>query len=450
MTKAIANPTKSFFVRMITRDISLEDCILDLIDNSVDGAWHSEGSRPIGLADKTDLSKYEIHICATGTLFSIKDNCGGMTLDNAIHNAFSFGRNSDRDHDNYSIGIYGIGMKRAIFKLGIDTTIRSTFTDKDGNRTAFQVPINVTKWLEGDTPPWDFDIEEAPLLDDDGVEIMVRDLTASTKSAFDNPAFLQNLRRVIARDYSLHLNQGLKIFLNEIQVIGWKIELRQSDEFKPMRITYDDEVAGDKISIEIIGGMAAPPPDNSDPSDEDEGDKRFGWYVICNGRIVLAADKTTTTGWGTEDWPQWHRQYSGFIGIALFTAENAASLPLTTTKRSIDGSSEIFRRSRPKMREVTRAWINYTNQRKFAQEEAKQKESKAVSVAIYDVPKQAAVELPSFAIKKPTERTANINYAVPLSRLKKLATELGSINMPFREVGQKSFEYTYNDLVGED
>jgi hypothetical protein len=48
--KARANPTKAFFVRMITRDISLEDCILDLIDNSVDGAWRCEGSKPMGLA----------------------------------------------------------------------------------------------------------------------------------------------------------------------------------------------------------------------------------------------------------------------------------------------------------------------------------------------------------------------------------------------------------------
>ena len=38
-SKAGANPAKSFFVRMITRDIVLEDCIFDLIDNSVDEAW---------------------------------------------------------------------------------------------------------------------------------------------------------------------------------------------------------------------------------------------------------------------------------------------------------------------------------------------------------------------------------------------------------------------------
>jgi hypothetical protein len=87
-TKAVANPTKAFFVRMITRDISLEDCILDLIDNSVDGAWRNEGSRPMGLAQDADLSNYRIDIVGNDKLFSISDNCGGMTLDDAVDQAF--------------------------------------------------------------------------------------------------------------------------------------------------------------------------------------------------------------------------------------------------------------------------------------------------------------------------------------------------------------------------
>ena len=32
-----ASPTKNFFVEMLTRDIDLEDAILDLLDNCVDG-----------------------------------------------------------------------------------------------------------------------------------------------------------------------------------------------------------------------------------------------------------------------------------------------------------------------------------------------------------------------------------------------------------------------------
>lgn len=118
--KAIANPTKQFFVTMITRDITLEDCILDLIDNSIDGAWSCEGSKPMGLAEGADLAKYRIDISASPDHFSISDNCGGMTLDDAANHAFSFGRPALENHEEYSIGVYGIGMKRAVFKIGRD------------------------------------------------------------------------------------------------------------------------------------------------------------------------------------------------------------------------------------------------------------------------------------------------------------------------------------------
>lgn len=447
--KAGANPTKTFFVRMITRDISLEDCILDLIDNSVDGAWRCEGSRPMGLAQDTDLSKYKIEITANAETFCIADNCGGMSLDDAIEHAFSFGRKATDDTDDYSIGVYGIGMKRAVFKLGTDIVVRSTFREDDGNRFAFAVPIVIADWLRDDTPPWDFDIVEDDELKENGVEITVRHLTSGAATSFGSPAFIQNLRRTIGRDYSLHLHRGLQIVLNESAVPAWQIEMREGADFSPMRVEYEDEVDGDPVVVEVIGGMAAPPPDTTDPDVEDEGEKRFGWYIVCNGRIVLAADKTTVSGWGTEDWPQWHRQYSGFVGIVLFTAANAAALPLTTTKRSVDVSSEIFRRARPKMREVTRSWIDYTNSRKQDLDEAKKIEAAAASVAIYAVARRASVVLPRL-VPKPQEPVANVNYAVPLVRLKKLAKALGRSSMPYRDVGLKTFEYTYDDLVGDE
>jgi len=448
-TKAAANPTKAFFVRMITRDISLEDCILDLIDNSVDGAWRSEGSRPMGLAQGADLSNYRIDIVANDQLFSISDNCGGMTLDDAADHAFSFGRSSIDQHDDYSIGVYGIGMKRAVFKIGAEIKISSTY-NANGNLQSFSVPINVNTWLNNDAPPWDFDIVGSEHLAQNGVQIVVKGLTSGASSAFSSPAFLQELRRTIARDYSLHLNRGLKIFLNEAPIAGWVIELLEGADFSPMRVQYQDETDGDPVSIEIFGGMAAPPPESSDADAEDDGERRFGWYVICNGRIVLAADKTSLSGWGTEDWPQWHRQYSGFIGIILFTAAKAAALPLTTTKRSVDKSSEVFRRARPQMRDVTRRWIDYTNQRKQALVEARNIELAAAPISIYDVKQHNIFELPIFTIKAPVERMANINYSVPIVRLRRLAKELGNINLTYREVGVRSFEYIYDDLVGDE
>ena len=38
-------PTKRFFVEMLTRDIDLEDAILDLLDNCLDGVSRSSQSK---------------------------------------------------------------------------------------------------------------------------------------------------------------------------------------------------------------------------------------------------------------------------------------------------------------------------------------------------------------------------------------------------------------------
>ena len=63
--------------------------------------------------------------------FMISDNCGGIPW--SLHDyAFRMGRASDRPRDApRTVGVYGIGMKRAIFKIGRDCLI-STQNGKHG------------------------------------------------------------------------------------------------------------------------------------------------------------------------------------------------------------------------------------------------------------------------------------------------------------------------------
>jgi hypothetical protein len=456
--KASANPTKAFFVRMITRDISLEDCILDLIDNSVDAAWQRQGARPMSLGDKTKLTKYKIEIEAQANLFTITDNCGGITLDDAAEYAFTFGRRDDDPHEKYSIGVYGIGMKRAIFKLGTKIKIRSTYENKRGKTEAFAVPIDVKSWLEDtEASSWDFDIESDKSLESPGVKIQVSTLTGETATSFSDPAFVQRLRRTIARDYTLHLHRGLTISVNGENIQGWSIEMREGSSFAPMRISYKDKVQvieDDKtklevVNVEILAGMAAPPPETTDPDEKDPKESRSGWYVACNGRIVLAANKTDVAGWSTDDWPKWHPQYEGFLGLVLFSSENAKLLPLTTTKRSVDTSSAVYRAAMPRMRDVSKNWIAYTNLRRQALEQAKTHEEKAKPITIYEIKARETVRLPQLA-PKPKRAMTTIAYAMTPKQVRTLADALGDIGMTNRDVGIKSFKYTYEDLVGDE
>lgn len=448
-SKADANPTKAFFVRMITRDITLEDCIFDLIDNSIDGAWELAGGQPMSLNDQTDLSSYKISIDIQNDQFSIQDNCGGITLDDAVDYAFTFGRKDDAETENFSIGVYGIGMKHAVFKLGTDIIIQSTFVEA-GVKSSFCVPIKVNDWLVSDKEHWDFDIDVSDDLEQAGVKISVSDLTDVALRSFESPRFIQNLRRSISRDYALHLHRGLTIDVQGKAVPGWAIELRQGGDFAPMRANFTERIQDEDVYVELLAGMAASPPDSTEPTEDfDESLNRSGWYVVCNGRIVLAADKTVTTGWGTEGWPQWHPQYSGFMGLIVFSSRRAGLLPLTTTKRSVDETSAVFRQYRAKMRETTKEWISYTNARKQVRVEAVQREDVAKSVPIFEVVARPEVALPRI-IAVPKIPEANVLYSVPRSRMLKLASALGNINMPYKDVGLKYFEYSYSDLVGED
>lgn len=441
-SRAKAHPTKAFFVRMLTRDISLEACILDLIDNAIDAAWRTTGAAPTSLKVGDALSQFRISLMidADNSIFQITDNCGGISLNDAIEYAFTFGRTEDHSTGDFAVGVYGIGMKRAIFKLGNDILIRSSTSDDP----PFAVPINVGQWMDSDDPIWDFDLEADESLDTPGVRIEISELTDETHTAFSDPGFINGLRGTIAQDYLLPLMQGLSIDINGEDVGGWNLVFRESEAFQPMRLRYDDG----GVTVEIIAGMVGLPSEDNQPR-QDDTDHRSGWYVLCNGRVVITADRTSTTVWARHPFPQWHPQYEGFVGVVLFSSERPERLPMTTTKSGVDTASPIYRRAIPKMQEPTRAWINYTNARKAELDAARRREEETQPVSIADVEERSAVVLPARKRAK-TIPQANVLYTVPRSRMTKLARAFGRASMPYKQVGLRSFDFAYDQLVEDD
>ena len=94
---------------------------------------------------------------------------------------------------------------------------------------------------------------------------------------------------------------------------------------------------------------------------ESERDQRTaGWTIFCNDRAVIIGDKTRLTGWG-DGLPMFHGQFTGITGIVEFRSASADKLPVTTTKRALDTSSDIWQQARNVMKEGMRVWVNYTN-----------------------------------------------------------------------------------------
>jgi len=353
---ALASPTKQFFVSMLTRDISLADAILDLVDNCLDGALR------IADGDEVDYSKHFVKITLTDEFFSIEDNCGGIPREVAKNYAFKMGRDpdDDRDSENETIGMYGVGMKRAIFKMGREAIVRSLYEED-----AFEVPIS-SDWL--DNKEWDplpmLDSDKVTQLKEPGTYIQVSKLYQGVAKHFTNDAFKNELRTSISEHFTMFLQRGLQILVDEIPMEPVHVEVLVSDQIDgPAPYVFQKII--DEVTVSITVGLNTGRGLASDDDDVPDFERNrsataAGWTVFCNDRAVIVGDKSRLTGWG-DGIPLYHYQFSIITGIIEFRSKNAEKLPVTTTKRALDTSSDVWLQALVKMKEGMRIWINYTN-----------------------------------------------------------------------------------------
>lgn len=332
------NPTKTFFIEMITRDISIKDAILDLLDNSIDGASRLDPENFEGLF---------IQITINSTEFSVKDNCGGFPLEVAKKYAFRFGRPDGAQQTKNSVGRFGIGMKRALFKMGKQFEVESR-TDEDH----FEIKVDVDEWRakkrkikqegedEIEVEDWDFrytNIEEASSdLDENGTYIKVTQLYDEVAELFGDSTFLSGLRSDIERLLNFSLEKHIKISLNNVVLQPKNIKI-----FNVISQPFCHEFEKDDVKIKIVAGLG----EVGDPA-------KSGWYIYCNNRLVVEADRSETTGWGTLSVPRWHVIHVMFRGIVFMDSVETSKLPLTTTKKGIDATSEVYKAALNVMREA--------------------------------------------------------------------------------------------------
>lgn len=366
--KIEGGPTKRFFVSMLTRDISLKDAILDLVDNCVDGAMRELDGN---LSGSNPYAKFFAKIEISPDKFEIVDNCGGISP--AIRDkAFALGRpDIDRDGTLPTVGMYGIGMKRAIFKMGKSASVASR--SSDGEFT-----VDYTEdWMEESNNEWQLPVtNKADSVDGIGTKISINKLINSIGRVFSNDgAFVHELREEISKHYGYIIEKGFSIFVNEEIVEPITLKVWNQQEEIPSKVSpfiYQGQFEG--VNIYVAVGFHRPPPKANDTDDAEDGNSstssdQAGVSIVCNDRVVLLNDKTRLTGWGEKKVPKFHTQYNSISGIIVFSSNNAEHLPLTTTKRGIDQEKEVYWLARDQVMEGLKIFIEFTNKWKGREQE---------------------------------------------------------------------------------
>jgi hypothetical protein len=427
-----AGPTKDFFIEMLVKDIPLRDSVVDLVDNCVDGAIRlRRRARFDGLWARVEVSPHRLRVA---------DNCGGIPIDIAREYAFRFGRPEEMEATKHSIGQFGVGMKRAFFKLGTRFRVESTT-----EHSRFVVEEDVDQWRRHDR--WEFrfdkldpDPHPKPRPDERGTIIEVSNLHEGVAKQFGLENYLTDLREQLARAHRLSMERGLSITFNRIPLQIHPLELLHSALLKPgRRALVFHEDAPSPVNVELYAGVGESKPWEA------------GWYVFCNGRMLLEADQTITTGWGeTRQYtiPKMHNQYARFRGYAFLDSDDAGLLPWNTTKTGLDTDSALFQSLRLQMIILTRPVITFLN---------KLKEEKAVAdderdpTPLEDSLRSAKSATPSKAIAataflgpspKPLPRpprTGTISYSKPLDQIRQVKQKLRVRSN--KAVGEKTFEY---------
>ncbi len=436
--KLQASPTKEFFIDMLVRDIRLERAIADLVDNSVDGANRLRPNGDFGgLYSRLELSPKH---------FRIADNCGGIPAAQARDYAFRFGRPPDAPAPvKRSVGYFGVGMKRAFFKLGSRFRVESV-----AEHSRFILEVDVDAW-KAKSNDWTFEPQE--WLDDvdltaeadRGTRIDVTELHAAVAEDFSSENFIRRFTIDLAGDHQDAILRGLQLTVNGIPLTAAPSAILQSPNLRPahVRAVFDRDSA-EPIFVNLYAGVG--PRAKGQPSDA-------GWNVYCNQRLVLRANRGPETGWSDREQviiPAYHGQFAQFRGYAYFECEDASKLPWNTTKSSIDTDSPLYKAVRLEMIKLMRPIIDFLNL--LDREVEAERQTGAPTPLNDEVESAQAVPLASVAVSPrfvaPVARgprakpaTRRIQYSRPTEQVEKAMEQLNVST--FTAVGEKTFDYYY-------
>ena len=314
-------PQKRLFWSIIS-DYDTTTALCELVDNSVD-SW-SIGSTPsLRVAVDLDVERQ---------LISIDDNAGGVSADE-LRNLITPG-GSNNDPNAMSIGVFGVGSKRAAMALAESVTTKT----RRGAEDSFQ--IDITKdWAA--SPSWDLPAYSIPDIAE-GTTI----ITMSSLRHVISPSLVDQLRahfglvygRFLAEErFDLSLNETLvpPVLLNQ-----WAFPEGHAPQQVTLSVILPKEGV---VKATVTGGLTY---------DRDPVGENYGVSFYCNKRLIAAHLKVREVGYYVATEAGVPHPDASLARVVVSLDGPAKLMPWTSSKTGINYSHPVFVKIQPTITEL--------------------------------------------------------------------------------------------------
>ena len=307
-----ATPSKRLFQSIIA-DYDLNKAISELVDNALD-IWTKGG--------KQKTIQIEISLDTSRQLIFVKDNAGGIRREELAY-IIAPGHTSNTSESN-TIGIFGVGSKRAVVALSQDVRIKTN----DGSGKKYQIDFD-DNWLENQDD-WYLPVYEIDDPIKNGTLIELQKLRSPLTSAK-----IDNLREHLQVTYAKFVTgRNVVMLLNgkEIKPITFD-DWAYPREYEPREYTGTlPTTSGSYVQVHVLAGLTL----------ESSGqDGEYGMYFYCNNRLVAKAMRNFDVGFSTGHVGKPHFTLSLARVIVSLSGEPTL-MPWNSSKSGINTNHEVF------------------------------------------------------------------------------------------------------------
>jgi len=388
-----AVPSKRLFLSIIA-DYDLNRSICELVDNGLD-VWTRAGrKKPISIDVELDLDQRTI---------TVRDNAGGLKRAE-LRYIVGPGQTGSREDDE-TIGIFGVGTKRAVVALAQDIRI----TTRHQKEKTFEIDFD-DRWLK--TEDWELPLYEVDEIPEGTTIVELHKLRVPI-----NEASVSNLTDHLCATYARFLtNDKVTISLNGTELTpiffdAWSYP----PDYEPRH--YHGELPltdGRTVRVDVTAGL-------SHESSPAAGE--YGVYFYCNDRLVARALKSFDVGFmkGYAGLP--HPKVS-LTKVIVALNGDARDMPWNSSKSDISTKHEVFQAIHAWLNEVvkdyaalSRIWMGDWPEKVF-----QHAEGKIIDVPVEDFPAAKKSYLPPIPKSRPryaekvTEANVNVVKKKPWTR----------------------------------